>query len=88
MNGISPGRRNWRRSRIDLYRQHLEAWIDTRVPALGNRTPRQVSGTPRGRERLEALLAGIARHERTDRPARAEAMAELRRQLGLDEPEP
>jgi hypothetical protein len=71
----------------DLYREHLEAWIDTRVPALGNRTPRQVSRTPRGRERLEALLAGIATRERTDRQARALALAELRRQLGLSQQE-
>lgn len=42
------------------------------------------SRMPRGRERLEALLAGIARRQRTDRPARAEAMAAMRRQLGLD----
>ena len=44
-----------------LARKHWEAWIDTRVPALGNRTPRQAAKTERGRERLAALLADFAR---------------------------
>lgn len=37
--------------------RHWESWLDTRVPALGNRTPRQAARTPEGRERLDALLA-------------------------------
>ena len=68
----------------DMYRQHLEAWIDMRVPALGNRTPRQLSRTARGRERLEALLAGIQEGPGADRPARHEARSAMRRELGLD----
>ena len=64
----------------ELRRRHLEAWLDTRIPALVNRTPRQAAKTPRGRERLEALLDGIADSPHPD--ARAEA-EELRRRLGL-----
>jgi hypothetical protein len=40
--------------------RHWEAWLDTRLPALGNRTPRQAARSPDGRERLEALLAQFA----------------------------
>jgi hypothetical protein len=68
----------------ELYRQHLESWIDTRVPALGNRTPRALSRTPRGRERLEALLAGFDEGPKGERPARQEARAAIRRVLKLD----
>ena len=68
----------------ELYRQHLESWIDTRVPALGNRTPRELSRSPRGRERLSALLAGIEEGQDGERPARARARAALRRTLRLD----
>jgi hypothetical protein len=41
----------------ELARKHWDAWLDTKVPALGNRTPRQAAKTASGRERLEALLA-------------------------------
>jgi len=58
------------------------SWIDTKVPALGNRTPRQAAKTPRGRERLEALLTDLARSVGR-RPASAPNVAELRRRLGL-----
>lgn len=40
--------------------RYWETWLDTRLPALGNRTPRQVSRTPAGPERLEALFAEFA----------------------------
>ncbi|MBI2832871.1 MAG: hypothetical protein HYX76_00410 [Acidobacteria bacterium] len=30
-------------------------WLDTRAPALENKTPRQAARTARGRERLDAL---------------------------------
>jgi hypothetical protein len=41
----------------EMNRRHWEAWLDGKVPALGNITPRQAAKTPLGRERLEALLA-------------------------------
>jgi hypothetical protein len=68
----------------ELYQQHLETWIDTRVPVLGNRTPRQAVRTARGRERIEALLAGFEGNHDNARPARREAFSTLRRALGLD----
>jgi len=44
----------------DANRRHWETWLDDKVPALGNLTPRQAAKTPLGRERLEALLAEFA----------------------------
>jgi hypothetical protein len=41
-------------------RRHWETWLDDKVPALGNLTPRKAAKTPLGRERLEALLAEFA----------------------------
>lgn len=67
----------------DLNAQHWTKWVDERVPALGNKTPRHASKTALGRERLEALFAEFAwrdarqpAHRRVDIPA-------LRRMLGM-----
>ena len=70
----------------ELHQQHLAAWCDTRVPALGDRTPRQVVCTVRGRERVEALLASFEGSDVRSRPARREALDALRRTLGLEHP--
>ena len=35
----------------EMLREHWEGWLDTRVPALGNKTPRQAVRTAGGRER-------------------------------------
>lgn len=68
----------------ELAQKHWDAWIDTKVPALGNRTPRQAAKTPRGRERLAALLADFARTaERSPSGVRPDVEA-LRRRLGLN----
>ena len=66
----------------ELMQRHWDAWIDTRVPALGNRTPRQVARTPKGRERLEALLSDFARSAE-QRSVFQPDLADLRRRLGL-----
>ena len=64
-------------------RKHWEAWVDTKVPALGGRTPRQAAKTERGRERLEALLSDVERHSERDRSAFRPDLGQLRRKLGL-----
>ena len=69
----------------DLQHRHWEQWLDIRVPALGNRTPRQAARSVRGRERLEALLAEFARDSDTKRGA-APDVAFIREQLGLRKP--
>ena len=67
----------------ELFVEHVKAWIDTPVPALGDRTPRQASRSRRGRERLEALVAGFVQQELTGRKVRQQALADLRRRLRL-----
>jgi hypothetical protein len=46
----------------ELARKHWDAWLDTKVPALGNRTPRQAAKSASGRERLEALFASYGQN--------------------------
>jgi hypothetical protein len=63
--------------------RHWESWLDTRLPALGNRTPRQAAAPPAGRERLEAILAEFAwTSERGQNPMTPDVAA-LRAKLGL-----
>lgn len=67
----------------ELMQRHWDAWIDTKLPALGNRTPRQAAKTTKGRERLEALLTDFARSaEQTSSGFRPD-LHDLRRRLGL-----
>jgi hypothetical protein len=40
----------------EFMQRHWENWLDERIPALKNQTPRQAARTEAGRERLEALL--------------------------------
>jgi hypothetical protein len=63
--------------------RHWEAWIDTRLPALGNRTPRQAARTPDGRERLDALFAEFAWRGERDRNAMSPDVSALRAKLRL-----
>ena len=67
----------------DLLRKHWDAWVNQKVPALGNRTPRQAAKTARGRERLEALLSDFERSSERSQSAFAPDIGELRRKLGL-----
>jgi hypothetical protein len=68
----------------ELARRHWDAWFSTKVPALGNRTPRQAAKTPSGRERLEALLADYAQRSAEGRNAFKPDIGALRQKLGLD----
>jgi len=67
----------------ELGRKHWDAWMDTKVPALGHKTPRQAAKTPHGRERLEALLLDYARSAERSPSAFRPDVGELRRKLGL-----
>ena len=67
----------------ELMRRHWDAWIDTKVPALGNRTPRQAAKTANGRERLEALLIDFARSAEQRSSTFKPDLGDLRRRLGL-----
>lgn len=68
----------------EMTRRHWISWLDERVPALGNKTPRQAARTAKGRERLEALLGGFSQKAESDSESTREALREVRRQLGLE----
>lgn len=63
--------------------RHWESWLETRLPALGNRTPRQAAGTTEGRERLEALFAEFAWMSQRGQNPMSPDLATLRGKLGL-----
>jgi len=70
----------------EMRRTHWRQWLDTRVPALGNKTPRQAARTVSGRERLEALLATFDRQAIIEGGDAAREIAVLRDELGLGKP--
>jgi len=68
----------------DMRRQEWADWLDTRVPALGNRTPRQAARTVAGRERLEALLDRFEREAEHGPADLATHLATIRSALALE----
>jgi hypothetical protein len=63
--------------------RHWDVWLDTSLPALGNRTPRQAAKTPDGRERLEALFAEFTWSTERAPNAMSPDVPALRARLGL-----
>jgi hypothetical protein len=70
----------------DLARRDWEKWLETRVPALGNKTPRQAMRTTAGRERLEALLAQFERDAEGSQGSASADVDFLRSELGFTKP--
>lgn len=70
----------------EMSRRHWEAWLDTRVPALGNKSPRQAARTAGGRERLEALRAEFERYAANEGASAAGHVATVSDELGLKKP--
>jgi len=70
----------------EMLRQQWADWLDTRVPALGNKTPRQAARTAGGRERLESLLGEFARDEAHGRSRIATHLEAIRNALALGKP--
>ncbi|MGA0587807.1 SEC-C metal-binding domain-containing protein [Dyella sp. KRB-257] len=68
----------------DYLRDHYEQWIDLPLPALANRTPREMVQSPDGREQVEALLQDAEQHD-LGLPAatRKTIFDAIRLQLGL-----
>jgi hypothetical protein len=64
-------------------RRHWAEWLDTPVPALLNKTPREALLTPGGRERLEALLDEFEPRATEGPPGAAVHVAALRVALAL-----
>lgn len=72
------------RLEAEMARKHWDAWLDMKVPALGNKTPRQAARTPAGRERLAALFTEFERTQEHGPPAQRPDIGRLRQALGLD----
>lgn len=67
--------------------QHYSAWVDTALPALAGRTPREAIADPDGREQVEALVRQMERDGRRQRPPADEAVfRRLRERLNLPVP--
>ena len=68
---------------------HWNSWVDQKIPALGNKSPKQAVRTADGREAVEALLLDAEKTTRND-PTRSsfdmDLIAGVRRRLGLDRP--
>jgi hypothetical protein len=67
----------------ELAPKHWDAWLDTKVPALGNKTPRQAAKSAAGRERLEALLASYGENRVGRRNALEPDVPALKQKLGM-----
>ena len=64
--------------------RHYAAWIDTAIPALHGKTPREAVRTKRGRELVDVLLRTMENAEQRSRDGAPFDFAPLRRSLGLD----
>jgi hypothetical protein len=67
----------------EMMRRHWTAWLDERVPALGNKTRRRAACTAKGRERLVALLGEFDRRAESESETTREALRDVKRQLGM-----
>ncbi|MBY0398800.1 SEC-C domain-containing protein, partial [Myxococcota bacterium] len=69
---------------LDLKRRHYREWVDLPVPALDDKTPREMARTKRGRERIAVLIKDMEFHERQLDPGLAFDFDWIRRELGID----
>jgi hypothetical protein len=65
----------------ELARKHWDTWLDTKVPALGNKTPRQAAKSAAGRERLVALLTSYGQNRMGGRNMFEPDIAALKQKL-------
>ena len=66
----------------EMAAQHWKAWLDTPLPALRDKTPREAAKTASGRERLDALFMQFEQYNESPQPFGPDVPA-LRRTLGL-----
>jgi len=73
-----------RQQLAEMLMRHYTEWLDTKLPALGERTPRKAVRDRDGREAVAALIAQIERDgARQSPPLDPGIPAMLRRELGL-----
>lgn len=69
----------------DYLRSHYKRWPDVPLPALGNRTPREVVQTAAGREQVAALLFDAERYDQGLPATLHKSIFDpARRELGLE----
>jgi hypothetical protein len=70
--------------------QHYARWAEKPIAAWGNRSPRQMMKTERGRERVEAVLDALEAAERVKRASGQPFynVDRLRALLGFEQPQP
>jgi hypothetical protein len=69
----------------EYLRAYYRRWLDAKLPALGNRSPRKAVRDADGREAVAALVRQIERHGASmDPPLDPGIVSELRATLGLD----
>lgn len=72
-----------RAAMTEMLRRHYRAWLDDKIPALGNRTPREAVKDADGREAVEGLIAQIERDGVRMAPALdPEIVREMKEALG------
>ena len=66
--------------------EHWKDWIDHKIPALGNVTPRKAAQTPDGRECLIALLRDYELMDESSEPWRSQKkyIDRVRKELGME----
>jgi len=71
----------------DFYRRHYEAFLDDKVPALDDMTPREAAQNPQMRDKLVKLMKGhISSIEKTNRQSGMDIKIDwVLRELGLEE---
>ena len=69
----------------EMEESHWDEWLDSRLPALDDMTPREAAKDPVGREKLEGLLLNFEASEQRHPGANAFApdFDKLRHKLGL-----
>jgi hypothetical protein len=70
----------------EFSRKHWIEWLDSPIPALNNKTPRQASKSKNGRERLNILLQDFELRAERQNPVNSEVEVDvdmLRRELNL-----
>ncbi len=67
----------------EMSERHWATWPDIPLPALEGQTPREAAVTPRGRERLEALLLDFEGRAAISADPFGPDLVALRRELGL-----
>jgi hypothetical protein len=69
----------------ELAARHWSSWLDSPIPALRGRTPREAAADPVGREKVEALLCDAERNARPDDAFKhPDHLTRVRVELGLE----